>query len=63
MHCKHLQQGFHTACLIWVASYYIFTKSPFSFTYNFAFNLVNSFSKTTVQNLNTSDVGKYQIQI
>ena len=35
-------------------------KSPFSFIYNFVFNLFNSFSKRTVQNPNTSDVGKHQ---
>ena len=38
-------------------------KTPFSFIYHFDFNLVNSFSRRTVQNPNTSDVGKNQSQI
>ena len=56
-------QEFHTACLIWMALDFLVQKSPLFLFYHFVFNLVNSFFKRAVQNPNTSDVGKHQIQI
>ena len=55
-------QVFYTACLIFMAMDFL-QKTPFSFIYHFDINLVNSFSRRTVQNPNTSDEGKNQGQI